>query len=296
MHKCSLCGYSSNKEFNVQRHINRVHNIDRTIHSCDECGKRFKTFGRFEIHKLKFCSKIKSEPVLQNVESVLQNVEPVLQNVEPPTNSFGCIRCGKTFLRSFNYNRHTLRCVTKQNPLRCPKCFRICASSSAKSHHMKHCEGHVDEDEERVRTNQVNITPSVVPAVPTQKARVINNTTINAHQINNITIVVFNPNGTEYDDNMDKKLLKSIFPPDNTQLLPQLCSYADALMSKQVNQNVRKSYMTSAYSDVKTEEGWKTLPDAHVYPYISRDIAISANDRLYEYPHIGNPDIRERLE
>jgi hypothetical protein len=160
---------------------------------------------------------------------------------------------------------------------------------------MKHCEGHVDEDEERVRTNQVNITPSVVPAVPTQKARVINNTTINAHQINNITIVVFNPNGTEYDDNMDKKLLKSIFPPDNTQLLPQLCSYADALMSKQVNQNVRKSYMTSAYSDVKTEEGWKTLPDAHVYPYISRDIAISANDRLYEYPHIGNPDIRERL-
>ena len=289
MYKCSFCSYNSPKEFNVQRHEKKKHLNDVLYYVCDHCGKQYMTEGRYNRH-------------VATCPMAASKVEPLAQKVEPRTlyyengddEELVCSKCGKgPFARQSSYTRHMKSCTGKQ-PLQCPMCYRICASASARWHHVKHCKGFqiIPSNPPVEKAADAVATTNTLQNVQ-QNAQTINN----AEQINNVTqnIYIFDPNCTIIDDTMDKQTMKHIFPKDQEQLHPQLCNYAAEIMKKECNQNVRKRHMTSAYSHVRTEKGWKSLPDNDIYGYMSRDIAISANDRLYEHPTVGNPKVRERL-
>lgn len=308
--QCSHCSFFSKKKFNLERHVKAKHETAKIMHCCDHCGKEYKTRGHYE-HHMKMCMMPAgnvAEPA-QKVPKTAQKVPLAAQKVPLPAQKVPptaqkvpdkeCTKCGKLFTRNRNLILHMSNCegaVTEA--LQCKKCLCYFNSKAAKSRHVKECNGLVSSVSAVTRADDTPITTTNHNTMNIQnQTNNVNTTTNNIEKVENhvTNIIVFDPEGSLLNDRLDRKTMKRIFPRNNDNLRPQLCNYAAELLKLRENQYVRKPHMTNSYSHVHTEDGWKMLPDNHIFPSISRDIANSANDRLYEHPTIGNPTVREKL-
>lgn len=318
--QCSHCSFFSKKKFNLERHVKAKHETAKVMHCCDHCGKEYKTRGHFE-HHLKTCMTPAGNVAVpagnvavraENVAQTAQKVPNTAENVAVQAGNVAqnvCDKCGKSFTRVYTLNTHQKVCQGI-DPLQCPKCLCFCSSRYAKSRHVKDCSGVMTPTQivpvpsavvptsAVTRTDDTPITTTNHNTMNIQnQTNNVNTTTNNIEKVENhvTNIIVFDPEGSLLNDRLDRKTMKRIFPRNSDNLRPQLCNYAAELLKLRENQYVRKPHMTNSYSHVHTEDGWKMLPDNHIFPSISRDIANSANDRLYEHPTIGNPTVREKL-
>ena len=131
-----------------------------------------------------------------------------------------------------------------------------------------------------------------------QVATTINNTN-NNNTTNNNNLVInnhiyYNDHVIQFDDgHITRKDLKRIFNGASVKAIQAIAAYANKLLENTNNVCVRKKYITNAYCDVRTEEGWVCRPDKTVIERISQDIAGSANDKLYDHPDIGSQTVRK---
>lgn len=196
IYRCESCEYTTNRKANLVRHVNTIH---RNVQTCDEnkckyCDREFSNKSNLLRHQSNSCSKYGQmclnemlqihernvEDDRRNVEDDCQNVEDNCPNVEDEGQSskkqFPCKDCYKVFATKRSLDRHN--CQHISHPLQCPKCMKILASVSAKSHHVKIC-----KVTERPTTSNVTQT-----TIHTQNNVQGNQQNINIQNMNNINI------------------------------------------------------------------------------------------------------------
>ena len=175
---CELCGYKSNRKYNLQLHKN-----NKTA-----CNKRIK--------------KLQCETIPQNVGDFPQNVGGPPQNVgDFPQNvgdllnlRFNCSFCNKSFKTKWNLERHSKNC-NGVNHLQCQTCKKIFSSRFTKYEHVKNvnCQFDITEDE---KDKEIKELKERVLKLEKNKENTIQNITINANTYNHFNSTI---NYNNYD-------------------------------------------------------------------------------------------------
>jgi hypothetical protein len=243
---------------------------------------------------------IQCEEHVQNPNIDVQNPNIDVQNpnidVQNPINleqtntgKVKCIKCTKMLSRTSGLNRHMKICKGVSNPLQCHKCHKIFSSSQSKSIHLKKCED----------ISTVAVIPEATPATASQVAHTINNNTVNniTNPNYNINIITYNNENILFNsEGICTKDLKIMFNGANKQMIEAIVQYGNKLLEQPENRCVRKKHITSSYCETHSGDGkWETRPDTNVIDRFSQDIAISANDRLYDHPTIGRKELRDEI-
>lgn len=185
-HKCTVCGYSTNKLSGLTNHI-RGHTGERA-YSCKTCQKTFiyysnlrrhikTTHTRFKRHKCNFCSKEYTDLSDLNAHKNVQhfNMKPLLkykcsvcnQPKASPTalkrhmvshtgeKSFQCGICSKKYTTQSNLKIHERKHKNEEKPFACSFCSgRFYTKSCLKKHEMKHAGGKIKKVSRNLRTFQ----------------------------------------------------------------------------------------------------------------------------------------------
>jgi hypothetical protein len=235
--------------------------------------------------------------ILDDPKSILDDPKNILVEHTECDNNI-CIKCQKPLSTKSSLQKHIKTCKGVSKPLECYLCHKVFSTSGNKSRHLKICKGSID----------ISTIPSIIDQ--SQTAEVINNninnstnTTNNTTNNNNITnnihntIVMYNDQNIEFkDDHITKKDLKRIFNGASVQSIQAISQYALKLLENIDNLCVRKKHLTNSYCEVHEGNGvWTPRPDNSVFERFSQDVAISANDKLYENPSIGTNKVRNEI-
>ena len=279
--KCLECEYITNLKTNLKRHCIRKH---ESAEKMDE-----ENVLKVDADVLKVDANVrKVDADVRKVDAEIPKVDDIPLLTE--NGKIKCTQCNKMLASKITFSRHIKICKGLLNPLECNICHNIFSSKSSKSHHMKLCK---------------NNTPAVIDQ--SQTAEIINNNTTNnniTNNTNNITnnniinnIIVYNDQNIEFkDDHITKKDLKRIFNGASVETIQAISQYAIKLLENIDNLCVRKKHLTNSYCEVYAGNGiWQTRPDQAVFERFSQDVAISANDKLYEHPNIGTDKVRNEI-
>ena len=287
--KCSQCEYITDLKTNLTRHSMRKHKSD------ENPGIKNSPKNILDDPK-----NILQDPknILDDPKNILDDPKNILDEHTECDNNI-CIKCQKTLSSKSSLQKHMKICKGVSNSLECYLCHKVFSTPGNKSRHMKICKGSTD----------LTTTPSIIDQ--SQTAEVINNnidnstnttnnTTNNNNNItNNIhnTIVMYNDQNIEFkDDHITKKDLKRIFNGASVQTIQAISQYALKLLENIDNLCVRKKHLTNSYCEVYEGNGvWTPRPDQSVFERFSQDVAISANDKLYENPTIGTEKVRNEI-
>lgn len=118
---CPLCGRSFKKEKSLVRHHLATHCGEPKLHTCEECGKKFRQLSTLKQHKVihsvhrpftcEFCSKS------FNRSSTLISHRKIHSANKP----FKCHHCDKAFHQKGNLRNH-IYIHTQERPYLCPFC------------------------------------------------------------------------------------------------------------------------------------------------------------------------------
>lgn len=284
---CKKCDYKTTREYNLTRHDVLKHSENKVHFTCVECNKTFSTVFSLQRHQKTSCNGLLNKNST-NSTNTQQNCYFTQQST--------CEHCQKTFTSpEYLKKHHEGRCKGVQNPLECPVCNKILASRQSKQRHMKTCyiryQPFIQHTTTNNNTNTTNISDSTVNHIQTQ-----NNTQNNGINIQgdviiyNDKLLIFN------DDHINKRDLERIFDGASVKTIEAIASYALKLLENPNNRCVRKKHITNSYCEVYQGEGnWICRPDKKVVVRFSQDIASSANDKLYDYPEIGDKKVREEI-
>ena len=161
------------------------------------------------------------------------------------------------------------------------------SSASTLSRHRKSC----------VNKHQTIINNDTTINNTTNNITNINNTTNNTMNITTNNIVVYNNENIEFNDSHITKCdLKRIFNGANKQAIEAMVQYGQKLLENLENRCIEKKHITNAYCKVYVGDGkWEQRPDIPVIDRFSQDVAISANDKLYDNPNIGESELRGEI-
>jgi hypothetical protein len=230
----------------------------------------------------------------ENVQLSGANVQLSGENVQSSKDSillpYQCSKCEKFYKNNRYLNIHELKCNGVANSLQCYKCNEIFNNRSTKCMHIKKCTA--------VPLTCVTV-PEATPTTTSQVAHTINNnnTVNNINPNYNINIITYNNENILFNsEGICTKDLKNIFNGANKQMIEAIVLYGNKLLEQPENRCVRKKHITSSYCETYAGDGkWETRPDTNVINRFSQDIAISANDRLYDHPTIGTKKVRDEI-
>ena len=280
LYKCSQCEYMSTLNSNVKRHYVRKH---ENAEKMDEEKTQKVVIGTQKVAKKTQKVVIGTQKVVNDAHVFISNDECCEENIE---NEHQCIKCEKIFSRNWTLKRHESTCTGNKNI--CTICNQVLKDKHSKYYHKNNCTGNAVIDQ-------------------SQTAEIINNNTTNnniTNNTNNITnnniinnIIVYNDQNIEFkDDHITKKDLKRIFNGASVETIQAISQYAIKLLENIDNLCVRKKHLTNSYCEVYAGNGiWQTRPDQAVFERFSQDVAISANDKLYEHPNIGTDKVRNEI-
>ncbi len=147
---CLHCNYSSDKRFNVKRHIDKVH----------------KDIGNAE-----------SDIVLSSDTDELEEVKDDDTKEHP---NLTCTKCNKKYSNARYYKAHIKNCQGCVNKLECPHCHKQFKCRSTKSHHIKSCATSI-QNIQNINTTNNNTTNNIDNSVTNN----INNNNIIHIHVNN---------------------------------------------------------------------------------------------------------------
>jgi Zinc finger, C2H2 type len=131
---CEHCTYSTNRLYNLQRHIATRH---ATIAEQDNLHS-----GNDPVEVQGVPEKVHASPA--KVQGVPEKVHADPGKVQ--TSGFKCEKCYKVFTRKDSLKDHTKICKAITSPLQCYKCHKILASKQSKCNHMKICKGEIAKE------------------------------------------------------------------------------------------------------------------------------------------------------
>ena len=320
--KCTFCAYETDKKANLTRHIRLVHTDTAPAFSCSICDRKFKYEHNLRRHMvMKKCTTSTQQNInmaQQNINMAQQNINIDQQNINIDQQNINidqqninianmCDRCNKTLASKQSLQRHIAVCDGTLNAKMCPNCHKTFAFTQSKHHHLKTCQS--------TQLVAINQTPTALSNCPitnnidTQnniQNSVVNNThnttqnnthNDNSKNIQNITIVAFNPEDITsivplLTDHIDIKAMKRAI---KTQDKPDvLLKYTKELMKKPENRCIKKTNMRSSHSSVHVgNNNWELKPDALIYPKFVSDIASMSQELLEKCKH--HPSIPDHI-
>lgn len=284
IHKCPQCTYITNIKCNMTRHCMRKH-IDKNI-PMQESLSLSQEILPLNPEKL---------PLSREILPLSQEILPLKdENTTISSNTISgkekCEKCYKLLSSKKTLQCHMKLCKGISNPLECHICHIILANSGSKSRHVKKCK------------ELALIIPDPVSTTNSQIVHTINNNNNNTiNNINNpnynINIITYNNENILFNsEGICTKDLKNIFDGANKQMIEAIVQYGNKLLEQPENRCVRKKHITSSYCETYAGDGiWEIRPDTTVIDRFSQDIAISANDRLYDDPTIGRKELRDEI-
>jgi len=253
---CKCCEYSSNKKYNLYRHMVAKH-INYDVGISTSINRNTNIINNNS-----------------NIEENNMNINNNNSNIEE--NNTTCSKCGKTLSSKSYLNKHLLICKGVSNPLECHICHKIFSHYNSKSFHLKKCKEKnlalITETRELINSNN-------------QSLQINNNTNnvtgdmINGDKINNIT---YNINLISYNKEDEKikfdishlklnELEHKIRTRDQDSSFKLFC---DKLFENKNNQMIIKSNLRNKYSNIHLGMNvWEKILDNYIYPIIMSHIA-----------------------
>lgn len=257
---CSQCNYTTNRKYNLDRHIGMVHILERPNVESER--------PNVELER-------------PNVDFERPNVDSERPNVD---SGIRCSGCSKVFTSKLTLSRHVRwnRCKGYVDKFECPHCHATFSSRSSKSHHMSRCNiQHMIQEEEHIMKQVTHIDTQNNTTIETQ-----HNTNIQEqHNVTN-NVVVFNfPESLEYDkfkflkDHMTVPHLEQIF---SNKLKPKqgFARYTSAIFERPENRNVYKSGPNTKYCRIWKDGKWVYELDEEVFPLLTYHMSIAALDDI----------------
>ena len=265
--KCPQCVYMSNNSYNLKRHMSAKHKSENPV-----------------------------DEILSSNDEILSSKDEILSSNDQcniiDSGHIKCDKCYKILSCELVLKRHSKVCKGITTPLECSKCHKIFANPSSKSVHMKKCTGPPSSP-----MSIQNISNITNIDNHSQNANTINNTTNNTLNITNNNTVIFNNDNIEFDDShITKRDIKRIFDGADKQTVESMVLYGHKVLENTNNRCIKKKHITNAYCKVHVgNDKWEQRPDLPVIDRFSQDIAISANDKLYVHPEIGETKLRDEI-
>ena len=287
---CSFCVYTTQRAYNLQRHMLSKHadntNIDIII---NDLNKKIVQNVYNDV-----------ENVNNIVENVYNNVQNVNTSVENVNNLYGkhghtevmykCPECYKEYKHKRYLTAHLEKCEKNKTPYECMLCKKVLSSRQALYLHKKnHCKGTDIVPYVPLEAGAVIGTDPAAPSTSAAASTINNGTLINTqvNQVstnsnntnntnNNITVNIF-PQALESDfeintDHMDiKRLKRNIL---NQSIYQAIGTSMRMVLENKNNLPVKKKNMRSNYSYVHVGDNkWEARNDSEVFGMISFHIS-----------------------
>eukprot|EP00183_Erythrolobus_madagascarensis_P005252 CAMPEP_0185856428 /NCGR_PEP_ID=MMETSP1354-20130828/28991_1 /TAXON_ID=708628 /ORGANISM="Erythrolobus madagascarensis, Strain CCMP3276" /LENGTH=229 /DNA_ID=CAMNT_0028558675 /DNA_START=262 /DNA_END=951 /DNA_ORIENTATION=+ len=113
LHGCSSCGKRFSSRYNLKRHIEVMHETQRT-HACEVCGTRFK----HKSHVVEHFRQVhrRDRPFACDLCSLRfatpSNLRRHVQDLHVKSRPFVCNVCARSFSSKYNFDRHMLKVHT----------------------------------------------------------------------------------------------------------------------------------------------------------------------------------------
>jgi hypothetical protein len=313
--KCEHCDHTTDREYNLQKHLLSKHDPNKVLPSCDICERDFKSAKFLEKHmKTHTNPYVKNNVILEcanvkfdganvkfdgaNVKFDGANVKFDGANVKfdgANVKSFKCSKCDKVLQQKRYLIIHEEKCKGVNNSLECHLCHRLFNTRAMKCIHIKTCDG-ISQEKICIDDGNTIINNNIDTQNNINTQNVTNNTTNNNIYIENKIIMYADDNIELNDRHISKKDLKRIFNGASVQTITAIAKYAFKLLENPENRCIHKKHVTNSYCEVHVGNGkWKIKPDKQVLSRFSHDVAASANDRLYEHEEIGSQKVRDEL-
>jgi hypothetical protein len=274
----------SDKTTNIKRHI-----------ICNHKPKNPEPTPKDEISKTRDKISNTKDEISNEKDEISKGRDEISKDIDEMSTStdsglIKCEKCYKMLSCKLVLKRHSKVCKGITSPLQCSKCHSIFTSPQNKSYHMKKCTGPPPP------TPSIQNISNITNIDQLQNANTINNTTNNNNTIINNTII-FNNENIEFDDShITKRDIKKIFDGADKQTVGSMVLYGHKILENTNNRCIKKKHITNAYCKVHVgNDKWEQRPDIPVIDRFSQDVAISANDKLYNYPNIGEPVLRDEI-
>jgi len=139
MLNCSKCGYVTNRNTNLTRHMKLKHDVEKQMFSCTSCDQKFTTAHSMRRHLSCYCKNMQFSDCVEHAENVTHltaNVafRPANVALGPANVALGpanvatdprheCHQCGKNFKRNCNLTKHMKSCKGVHS-LQCHICLK----------------------------------------------------------------------------------------------------------------------------------------------------------------------------
>lgn len=255
--KCAHCPYTTNRPFNMTRHIQSRHKpVSDHVHKTSD-----------DVYKMSDDLYKTSELVYKTSDGVYKTSDD--QETEN-TRRITCEKCQRTFTRPCRYTEHIETCDGVP-PGHCPICKKYFSNRKTLCSHKKACK------------------PETALTTCTQAASQIVNITINNNIVNNNSMNVTNnvlsfPDAddgsfTFNTDKISKEHMKTYVTKWKAEI--GFANFMKAVWDDPVNRIVRKSSPNVSYSQVHVGNGkWELAPDKDVYPVMTQFMTIAALDQM----------------
>jgi hypothetical protein len=250
---CPYCVYTTNRGFNLKRHIGSVHPIHESVLP-QNVANLPQNVANLPQNVANPPQNVANPP--QNVANPPQNVANTPQNVantvvgnnsdtQANKTRFTCERCGNDYSRKDSLRRHKEVCLGSGH-LSCADCGKTFNNRHAKYHHKKVCTG----EREVVADPQTQPSASSIVNNNYNQCEINNNNNIqNNIQIN---ITNFNHENTEY---ITEEFARKCFDAGVHGLNPMIDKlYFDDEHPE--NHNVKLKSLNHSLVEIKTEKGW----------------------------------------
>ena len=278
-HQCPKCHYTTNRKYNMIRHIETVHKTEKSDghfcatdgHFCAKNGHFCASDGHFCAADGHFCAK--NHETVSNINGNREN-----RHV--------CDKCEKTFTTAKSLKRHSQHnCKQVKLQFTCDKCQEKFASKKTLSAHTRYNRCRIVTDDQ-VGT-PCNSAPVHVETqnIETQNINITNNNITNNNITNNNTVnVLVFPNDIDQDFDFDiSHIQDSLMKKYITQSKPQVGfeMFMGKVLKHPANRIAHKTNPNTKYSKVHVGDGkYEYATDAKVMPIVTHHMTTAALQKV----------------
>lgn len=275
--ECSLCSYTTNKKYNLERHTATVHIHGRNI-----------TTDNVNITT----DKVNVSADKVNIATDKVNITTDKVNIaENSDSALTCSHCYKTFTRKYGLKLHleSGKCTKKQHPHECELCKKTLSCKESLSRHRKTCDG-IRKDIVKVADPQPSGSGVVNASVINGDVNMgVQNKTEIQNQTNNTNNILIFPMTYEASQNFDF-ITDHINMDKLEQFIKQqrpcigFNQFVNEVLDHPQNRNVQKTNMKDRYSKVLVgEDKWELALDGDVYPTLTHHMTTAALGKMEQH-------------
>jgi hypothetical protein len=263
LYNCNHCEYTSNKKYNLYRHM-----VSKHINCNVDISNSINT-------------NVNIDDTNVNINNTNVNMDDTNVNTDNK-----CTKCNKILSSKSYLNKHLLICKGVSNPLECYICHRVFSHRASKSYHIKKCKEKqfAIVPVETKNTEIVSVVDSqnnelvLNQSPPPPQAQQIITNNISGDMINNIyniNLISYNKEDEKIEFDISHLKLNELEHkirvrcPDSSFKL-----FCDKLFENKNNQMIIKSNLRNKYSNIHLGMNiWEKILDNYIYPILMSHIA-----------------------